>query len=75
MARSMLFAGMLTDFAPAMAVRSRGFMFGSAPARAASVISLMYLVNTFPRAWSVAPFLRLIVAHFEWPDMASGSGA
>jgi hypothetical protein len=27
------------------------------------------------RAWSVAAFLRLIVAHFEWPDMVSRSAS
>ena len=76
MARSMLSAGMLTALAAAMAVRRRGFASGSPPRlRAAMVISLMNLEKTFPRAWSVAPFLRLIVAHLEWPDMGSGAAA
>src|SRR5438876_9510357 len=66
----MLAAGMLTDLAAATALRSRGFASRSPPpCRAASVISLMYLENSLPRAWSVAAFLRLIVAHLEWPDM------
>jgi hypothetical protein len=30
-------------------------------------------VNTFPRLESVAAFLCLIVAHFEWPDMVETS--
>src|SRR5207247_9639619 len=52
------------------AVRSRGLASMSPPPwRAAIVISLMYFENSLPRAWSVAAFLRLIVAHFEWPDM------
>src|SRR5437867_11767630 len=70
MARSMLEAGMLTDLAAETAVRSRGLISISPPPwRAAMVISLMYLENTLPRAWSVAAFLRLMVAHLEWPDM------
>src|SRR5262247_2184059 len=72
----MLFDGMLTDLAAATAVRSRGLASGSPPPwRAAMVISLMYFENSLPRAWSVAAFLRLIVAHLEWPDMVSGGGA
>src|SRR5689334_8914255 len=68
----MLAAGMLTLFAAAIAVRRRGFDSRSPPPwRAAIVISLMNFENSLPRAWSVAAFLRLIVAHFEWPDMVS----
>jgi hypothetical protein len=33
------------------------------------LISLMMRVNAFPRLASVAAFLCLMVAHFEWPDM------
>src|SRR5688572_14706015 len=70
-ARLMLSAGMLTDFASAMIVRSRGLLSGSPPpARAATVSSLMIRVNTLPRLASAAPFLCLIVCHLEWPDMA-----
>src|SRR5262245_33591624 len=65
----MLEAGMLTAFAAAIAVLSRGLASGSPPDRAAIVISLMNFENSLPRAWSVAAFLRLIVAHLEWPDI------
>src|SRR5437867_4055818 len=71
MARSMLVDGMLTALAALTAARSRGLPSGSPPPwRAAIVISLMHFENSLPRAWSVAPFFRLIVAHLEWPDMA-----
>src|SRR4051812_13052636 len=67
----MFSAGMLAAFASAMIVRSRGFMSGSPPpARAATVNSLMIRVKIRPRLASSAPFLCLIDAHFEWPDMA-----
>ena len=39
------------------------------PSRAATVSSLMILVNSLPRLASAAPFLCLIDAHLEWPDM------
>jgi hypothetical protein len=29
----------------------------------------MMRVKTFPRLASAAPFLCLMVCHFEWPDM------
>jgi hypothetical protein len=62
----MLSAGMLTDLAPRTAVRRRGFAFWSPPpARAATMISLMYFVKTLPLLASVAAFFRLMVAHFE----------
>src|SRR6516165_2431104 len=71
MARSLLSLGMFSPLAARMAVRSRGFEFGSEPpTRAAMVNSRMSLVKTFPRRASVAAFLCLIVAHFECPDMA-----
>src|SRR5580704_1677400 len=67
----MFSAGMFAARASAMTVRSRGFISGSPPLlRAATVNSLMRRVNTLPRLASAAPFLCLIVAHFEWPDMA-----
>src|SRR4051794_8490346 len=70
MAFLMLSAGMLTDFASAMMVRSRGFEPGSPPPlRAATVNSLMMRVKTLPRLASAAPFLCLIVCHLEWPDI------
>ena len=69
-ARLMLSAGMFCALASAMIVRRRGFMSGSPPpARAATVNSLMMRVKTLPRLASAAPFLCLIVCHFEWPDM------
>src|SRR6478752_3265473 len=67
----MLSAGMLTDFASATIVRRRGLLSTSPPpARAATVSSLMMRVKTLPRLASAAPFLCLIVCHFEWPDIA-----
>src|SRR5580658_706220 len=70
MARLMLSAGMFSAFAAAIAVRRRGLPSGSPPPPlAAMVISLMRRVKILPRLASVAPFLCLIVAHFEWPDM------
>src|SRR6516165_3746251 len=69
MARLMLSAGMFSALAAATAVRSRGFFSGSPPLFAAMVISLIRRVKIFPRLASSAPFLCLIVAHFEWPDM------
>ena len=69
-ARLMFSAGMFAALASAMIVRSRGFMSGSPPpARAATVNSLMMRVKILPRLASRAPFLCLIDAHFEWPDM------
>src|SRR5258708_39659837 len=67
----MFSAGMLAAFASAMIVRSRGFMSGSPPPpRAATVSSLMRRVKILPRLASRAPFLCLIEAHLEWPDMS-----
>src|SRR6267142_4273314 len=61
---------MFAALAASMAVRSRGLEFGSPPPmRAAMLISRMIRVKTRPRFASVAPFLCLIVAHFECPDM------
>jgi hypothetical protein len=39
--------------------------------RAATVISLMSRLKIFPRAASAFPFDRLMVAHFECPDIVS----
>src|ERR1700682_2376954 len=70
MARSTFSPGMFAAFAARIAVRRRGLEFGSPPPmRAAMLISRMIRVNTRPRFASVAPFLCLIVAHFECPDM------
>src|SRR6266436_2917543 len=61
---------MFAPLAARIAVRRRGLVFGSPPPmRAAMLISRMIRVKTRPRFASVAPFLCLIVAHFECPDM------
>src|SRR5580658_1279226 len=74
MARLMLSAGMFSAFAAAIALRRRGLPSGSPPPPlAAMVISLIRRVNILPRLASVAPFLCLMVAHFEWPDMGVSS--
>src|SRR6185437_15788429 len=67
----MLSAGMFSALAAAIAVRRRGLPSGSPPppVLAAMVISLIRRVKILPRLASSAPFLCLIVAHFEWPDM------
>src|SRR5271155_1525980 len=70
MARSTLSFGMFAPLAARIAVRRRGLEVGSPPPmRAAMLISRMMRVNTRPRFASVAPFLCLIVAHFECPDI------
>src|SRR5213595_3762636 len=62
---------MLTALASATIVRNRGLLSMSPPPlRAATVSSLMIRVKTLPRLASAAPFLCLIVCHFEWPDIA-----
>src|SRR5436189_5987259 len=67
----MFSAGIFAAFASAMILRSRGFMSGSPPPpRAATVSSLMIREKIFPRFASSAPFLCLIEAHLEWPDMS-----
>src|SRR5712691_8886777 len=71
-ARLMLSAGMLTDLAFSTAVRRRGFESGSPPpTRAAIDISRMILVKILPRLASRAPFLCLMDAHLECPDIGS----
>src|SRR3982074_1895655 len=71
MARLMLSAGMFSALAATIAPRRRGLESGSPPPFfAAILISLMRRVKILPRLASSAPFLCLIVAHFEWPDMA-----
>src|ERR1700741_4705314 len=64
-------SGAPAALAAATAVRKRGFPSGSPPALAAMVISLIRRVKALPRFASSAPFLCLIVAHFEWPDMGN----
>ena len=65
--------GMFSALAARIAVRRRGLPSGSPPPLAAMVISLMMRVNILPRLASSAPFLCLIVAHFEWPDMGTSA--
>src|SRR5437762_7008635 len=49
-------------------------MLGSPPpCRAAMMIARLSLLNSLPRLASMAPFLCLIVAQCEWPDMAPPS--
>jgi hypothetical protein len=51
-------------------VRSVGFISGSGPpSRAANLDLADQLGEHLARLASVAPFLCLIVAHLEWPDM------
>src|SRR5258708_14827144 len=74
MARLILSAGMFSALAAATAPRRRGLPSTSPPpAFAAMVISLIRRVKILPRLASSAPFLCLIVAHFEWPDMVRTS--
>src|ERR1700689_1785059 len=71
MARLVLSCGIFSLLAARMAPRKRGLVSGSPPPfLAAMLISLMRRVKILPRLASSAPFLCLIVAHFEWPDMA-----
>ena len=72
MARLMLSAGMFTDLAFSTAVRRRGFELGSPPPRRAAIdISRMIFVKILPRLASRAPFLCLMDAHLECPDIGS----
>src|SRR5262245_41024593 len=49
-------------------------MLGSPPPlRAAMMIARLSLLQSLPRLASMAPFLCLIVAQWEWPDMAPPS--
>src|SRR6202167_5792687 len=74
-ARLMFSCGMFSALAARIAVRSRGCPSGSPPPPlAAIVISLMRRVKIFPRLASSAPFLCLIVAHLEWPDITTSEG-
>src|SRR5689334_8526983 len=74
MARSMLSLGMLTWRALSMAYRSLRFIEGSPPPwRAAMMIARLSLLQSLPRLASMAPFLCLMVAQWECPDMAPPS--
>src|SRR5690606_38991129 len=62
---------MLAALAAARASRSAGLPAGSPPPlRAATWMSRAILVKILPRLASSAPFLRLMVDHLLWPDMA-----
>src|SRR5208337_3238093 len=67
----MLSCGMFSALAAATAVRSRAFESGLPPPFAATAISFRRRVKILPRLASSAPFLCLIVAHFEWPDIGT----
>src|SRR5215470_6176927 len=70
MARSIVSLGMFPPFASRIALRRRALASGSPPPlRAATVISLINFVNSLPRLASSAPFLCLILCHFECPDI------
>src|ERR1041384_7648450 len=43
------------------------------PCRAAMMMARLSLLHNLPRLASIAPFLCLMVAQWEWPDMASPS--
>src|ERR1700735_5462590 len=65
---------MFSALAARIAERRRGLPSGSPPpVLAAMVISLIRRVNILPRLASSAPFLCLIVAHLEWPDMETST--
>src|ERR671918_2305499 len=66
----MVSLGMLPALASRIALRRRALPSGSPPPlRAATVISLINFVNSLPRLASSAPFLCLILCHFECPDI------
>ena len=67
MARSMLALGTPAALAFSMAVRSWKLPAGSAPLRAATMISLPSRVNTAPRLESTTALVRFIWAHLLWP--------
>ena len=68
-ARSMASLVIRAALAFCTAVRNVGFASTSPPPLAATSIWRASLANSLPRALSAAPFLCLIVAHLEWPDM------
>ena len=70
MARSIVSSGTDASRAFWYIVRSVGFMSGSPPPfLAATSTWRISLAKSLPRLASAAPFLCLIVAHLEWPDM------
>src|SRR4051812_38685066 len=74
MARSMVSIGTDASRALANIVRRVALELTSPPpSRAATSTWRISLANSLPRALSCAPFLCLIVAHLEWPDMSDAS--
>src|SRR5438477_12529431 len=72
MARWMFSRGMFSARALCTASLRRKLASASPPpSLAATVISRVSLVKSWPRFASAAPFLRLIVAHLLCPDMVS----
>ncbi len=70
MARSMVSSGTDASRAFWYIVRSVALLSRSPPpSRAATSTWRMSLAKSLPRALSAAPFLCLIVAHLEWPDI------
>ena len=70
MARSMVSIGTEASRAFWNIVRSVGLASRSPPpSRAATSTWRISLAKSLPRALSAAPFLCLIVAHLEWPDI------
>ncbi len=66
--RLILSAGTDASRALEIASRKRGFVPGSPPpALAATMISLLSFVKTFPRTASCLPLRIRIFFHFEWP--------
>ena len=62
--------GILLAFAFAITSRSLPLTVGSLPpSRTAIAISRPIFVKTLPRSASALPFLCLIFAHLEWPDI------
>src|SRR5438093_5880852 len=68
----MLSAGMFASRAARTAERRRALWSGSPPpVRAATVTSRISLVKSAPLLAPIASFLRLILVHRLWPDMAA----
>src|SRR6478735_3324478 len=71
-ARSMLSLGTLDFLAFWIASKSVGLPAGSPPpVRAATSMFLISFAKSLPRLASIAAFLCLVVAHLEWPLIAS----
>src|SRR3954447_3314558 len=72
MARSMVSIGTDASRALVNMVRRVALELTSPPpSRAATSTWRISLANSLPRALSCAPFLCLMVAHLEWPDIRS----